>query len=62
MAGALWMMLGALSVFMSSMRSQGGWPGPVVGVFFIGMGVWYLVKYRNPEVRAKHVEYWTAKA
>jgi len=28
----------------------------------IGIGTWYFIKYRNPDVRAKHVEYWTAKA
>jgi hypothetical protein len=28
----------------------------------MGLGTWYLIKYRNRDVRAKHVEYWTAKA
>lgn len=44
-----------------------GYPGSVLGAisagaFFVGLGVIYLFKYREPEVRAKHVEYWTAKA
>ena len=42
-------------------------PGSVLGAisagaFFVGLGVIYLFKYRKPDVRAKHVEYWTAKA
>ena len=59
-AGVLWMALGSLSLVESYTRSAR--LGAVSGVFCIGLGIWYLVKYRDAEVRAKHVEYWTAKA
>jgi hypothetical protein len=59
-AGVLWMMLGTLSLVQSYTRSAQ--LGAVSGVFCIGLGIWYLVKYRDADVRAKHVEYWTAKA
>ncbi len=60
MSGILWVMLGILSISQS--YSHGGRFGGLSGTFCVGMGVWYLVKYRDPDVRAKHVEYWTAKA
>jgi hypothetical protein len=59
-AGALWIMLGALSLAQAWMR--GAWLGGLSGLFCAGLGAWYLVKYRKPDVRAKHVEYWTAEA
>jgi hypothetical protein len=34
----------------------------VPGIFWIGLGASYLVKYRRPDAREQHVEYWTAKA
>jgi hypothetical protein len=61
-AGVLWIMLGVLSLTMSFQRNATSWFGPIPGVFMIGMGIWYLAKFRDPDVRAKHVEYWTAKA
>jgi hypothetical protein len=61
-AGTLWIMLGVLSVAMRFARVAGGSFGPISGLFMIGMGTWYLIKYRSPNVRAKHGEYWTAKA
>jgi len=60
-AGVLWIMLGVLSLTMNVQRNA-GWFGLVPGVFMIGMGSWYVIKYSNADVRAKHVEYWTAKA
>ena len=36
--------------------------GGFMGLFMIGIGTRYPIKYRNPDVRAKHVKYWTAKA
>jgi hypothetical protein len=37
------------------------WPYPIPGAFWIALGMWYLVKFRNPDARSKHVEYFTAK-
>jgi hypothetical protein len=55
-------MLGALSLAINLQRNAQSWLGPISGLFMIGMGTWYLIKYRKADVRAKHVEYWTAKA
>jgi len=59
-AGVLWMALGSLSLLQSYTHSAR--LGAMSGAFCIGLGIWYLVKYRDAMVRAKHVEYWTAKA
>jgi hypothetical protein len=59
-AGLLWIALGTLSLLQS--YTQSARLGATSGLFFIGLGIWYLVKYRDAIVRAKHVEYWTAKA
>ncbi len=59
---ALFVVLGALSITLVFTHHEGNNLGAVAGAFWIGLGVWYLVKYRTPEARAKHVEYWTAKA
>ena len=61
-AGTLWIMLGVLSLLNNLERYAESWFGPTGGLFMIGLGVWYLIKYRSPDVRAKHIEYWTAKA
>ena len=61
-AGMLWIMLGVLSLTLNLQRNPDSWLAPTPGLFMIGMGTWYLIKYRHPDVRAKHVEYWTAKA
>ena len=53
-------MLGALSLRQAWLHNAR--LGGLSGIFVVGMGVRYLVKYRKPDVRAKHVEYWTAKA
>ncbi len=56
-AAALFIMLGFPVVF------SGGSPLVFLSsAFWIGLGVSYLVKYRKPDARAKHLEYWTAKA
>ena len=74
-SGMLWIVLGTLSLVMNIQRNGGSslslamtvqrngdsWLGPISGLFMISMGTWYLIKYRNPDVRAKHVKYWTAK-
>ena len=61
-AGVLFIGLGVLSLVMGFLASPGNWLAPAGGVFLIGLGMSYIVKYRRPELRAKHVEYWTAKS
>ena len=61
-AGVLWVVLGMLSLFLRYLHNPGNLLGSVSGAFFVILGVTYLFKYRRPDVRAKHVEYWTAKA
>lgn len=56
-AGTLWIMLGVLSLTRIVPRDSNSWSGPISGMFMIAMGTWYLVKYRRPDIRAKHVEY-----
>ena len=61
-AGALFVILGALSAALT-LRSGAS----IVAATFIGLtwgllGLSWLVRYRDRHVRAKHVEYWTAKA
>ena len=58
---ALFVVLGALSIILAFTHNSENNLGAVAGAFWIGLGVWYLVKYRTPDARAKHVEYWTAK-
>jgi hypothetical protein len=50
-------MLSLIRAFQYDARLAG-----LSGLFSIGLGASYLIKYRKPDVRAKHVEYWTAKA
>ena len=59
-AGVLWIALGSFSLFQSYTHSAR--LGATSGVFCIALGIWYLVKYRDAMVRARHIEYWTAKA
>jgi hypothetical protein len=59
-SGGLWIVLGIVSLIQS--YSRGARMGALSGAFFVGLGIWYLVKYRDPDVRAKHIQYWTAKA
>jgi hypothetical protein len=59
-SGALWVALGVQSLVLGSLYRAGF--ATLGGVYWIGLGAWYLVKYRNPDVRVKHVAYWTAKA
>ena len=61
-AGALWIMLGVLSLSINLQRKADSWLALIPALFMIGMGTWYLVKYRHPDVRARHIDYWTAKA
>ena len=62
-AGALFIALGLLSTTLVLVFNHGSLLASLgAGVFWIGLGASYLVKYRRPDARAKHVEYWTAKA
>jgi hypothetical protein len=59
LAGLLWFaLLAAAMLFYTHSATLGA----TSGVFCTGLGIWYLVKYRDAMVRAKHIEYWTAKA
>jgi hypothetical protein len=59
---ALFVVLGVLSIILVFTHNQGNSLGGVAGVFWIGLGIWYLVKYRTADARTRHVEYWTEKA
>ena len=61
-AGGLFIATGILAVVLTLTQNHGNGLIAIPGAFWIALGVWYLLKYRNPDVRAKHVEYWTAKA
>ena len=58
----LFIALGAISLIPSRVQSSGSGLGEFIAAFWIALGVWQLVKYRSPNARAKHIEYWTAKA
>ena len=60
--GIFMVALGILSILLQIQQGPPTLLSSVSGGFFIVMGVSYLVKYRHADVRARHVEYWTAKA
>jgi hypothetical protein len=57
-----WITLGVLSVALKFLSGSAGWMGVTSGMFMVALGLRYLIKYSSPDVRAKHLEYWTAKA
>lgn len=62
-SGALFIALGLFTTILVLVLSHGSLLAAVgAGVFWIGLGISYVVKYRRPDIREKHVEYWTAKA
>lgn len=61
-SAALFLAVGVLSVFLMFTHNRGNNLAVVAGPGWIALGVWYLVKFRTPEARAKHVAYWTEKA
>jgi hypothetical protein len=61
-AGCLFIATGILALVLTVTGKNGNGLITIPAVFWIALGTWYLVKYRNPDARAKHVEYWTAKA
>ena len=62
MAGALFIMLGVLSGALAYRAGAGNTAAAFAGLTWTALGLSWVVRYRNPDVRAKHVEYWTAKA
>ena len=58
----LWVALGVLSIVLTTLRASGTGLGVMSGAFTISLGVWFLIRYRSAEVRARHVHHWTAKA
>jgi hypothetical protein len=61
-AATLFVAVGALSLVPVFQQTSGNRLNAAVGAFWIALGVWQHVKYRRASVRAKHIEYWTAKA
>jgi hypothetical protein len=72
LTGALFIVLGMLSVALAVdehalfvglnlQRDSGYGLAALAGSLWLALGAWYLVKYRHPEARAKHVQHWTAK-
>jgi hypothetical protein len=59
---ALFVALGVLSLTLAFTHRNGNNLGALAGAFWIGLGIWYLLKYRTAAARARHVEYWTEKA
>ncbi len=58
-SGILFIALGGVSI---ANYSLGNGLGAASGIVMAGLGVRYLVKYRDPAARARHLDYWTAKA
>src|SRR5688572_18689249 len=61
-AGAFFIMLGVLSAALSFRGGAGLGAATFVGLIWFSLGLSWLMRFRNPDIRAKHVEYWTAKA
>jgi hypothetical protein len=62
LAGTFFIMLGALSAVLAFRAGAESGTATFVGLTWGSLGLSWLWRYRNPDVRAKHVEYWTAKA
>jgi hypothetical protein len=61
-AGLLFIILGILSAFLAFQSGAATASAAFIGMTWASLGLGWIVKYRNPDVRVKHVEYWTAKA
>ena len=59
---ALFVVLGVLSLSLALTQRNGNNLGVLAGAFWIGLGLWYLLKFRTADARAKHIGYWTEKA
>jgi hypothetical protein len=62
LAGGLFIALGVLSAGLAVQAGAGNSAAAFAGMTWSSLGLSWLVRYRKPEARAKHVEYWTAKA
>jgi len=62
-SGALFLLLGVWSVFLQVLSNPAGSVLRAVWfpAFWFVLGVSYLVRFRDPQVRARHVAAWTAK-
>ncbi len=60
-AGALFVGLGILSLSLI-LRDSGNLAVAPVALFFVALGVWQIVRFRDPAVRARHVEQWTSQS
>jgi hypothetical protein len=59
-SGVLFIALGVLSAVLRAARGPiSGVPVLVAGSFWFALGVGYLIRFRNPAVRAAHVSSWT---
>ena len=59
---ALFVVLGVLSIFLALSQRNANNLGAMAGAFWIALGIWYLLKFRTADARAKHIGYWTEKA
>lgn len=59
---ALFVVLGVLSIFLALNQRNANNLGALAGAFWIALGIWYLLKFRTADARAKHIGYWTEKA
>jgi hypothetical protein len=62
MAGGLFFLLGMVTVALRLQQNPGIGLATLSGAFWMVLGASYLAKFRTPEARAKHIEYWTAKS
>jgi hypothetical protein len=60
-AATLFIAMGMLSLAPNLQQTSTSRLNVAVGGFWIALGLWQHVKYRRASVRAKHIEYWTAK-
>ena len=62
-SGALFVLLGVWSVLMQVLSGTSGSVFRAVwfSAFWFALGLSYLTRFREPQVRAKHVAQWTAK-
>jgi hypothetical protein len=58
----LFIALGLLSSLLVLILNHGSvFASLGTGVFWIGLGISFLVKYRTPDARLKHVQHWVGK-
>jgi hypothetical protein len=61
-SGLTFIALGILSIVVVMQQGNGLTHYSLTGFSCIALGIWYLVKFRDPNVRDEHVRSWTAKA